>query len=239
MSNGDNSLGCFFKGVVIALIVLPFVVHFGLLADMWAEKEGGAISLFLPFWISVSIGVVAKCVTGDSTPVKEDTLFQALVALTIISFIGSTAMLTVFSDDLFGLDEGFGRFALAFMVALMGHILPASLLIVSYKVKKDTKNGSSALPHYYHSRDYDYEEEDEEAEEEPDEYDDTHNWMDDYDMTKDYYGKHGEFDKNDDSWGSSDYVRQFKNNDPDVDLDDHFDWQEQLDAESDGFMEKE
>lgn len=66
---------------------------------------------------------------------------------------------------------------------------------------------------------------------------DSSSWLDSFDPTKDYYGKHGEFDRNDDSWGTSEYIRQFRNNDPDVDLSDHFDWQERLEAESDGFTE--
>lgn len=66
---------------------------------------------------------------------------------------------------------------------------------------------------------------------------DSSSWLDNFDPTRDYYGKHGEFDRNDDSWGTSEYIRQFRNSDPDVDLSDHFDWQERLDAESDGFTE--
>jgi len=62
-------------------------------------------------------------------------------------------------------------------------------------------------------------------------------WLDDFDMTKDYYGKHGEFDRNDESRRISEDIQQFHNSDPDADLTDHYYWDDVLDAETDGYLD--
>lgn len=59
----------------------------------------------------------------------------------------------------------------------------------------------------------------------------------DTDMTKDYYGRHGEFDKNDEARSTSEYIQIFHNDDPDADPTDNFHWDEVLDAESDGYLD--
>lgn len=62
-------------------------------------------------------------------------------------------------------------------------------------------------------------------------------WLDDFDMTKDYYGKHGEFDTNDESRRASEDIQQFHNCHPDTDLSDHYYWDDVLDAETDGYLD--
>lgn len=64
-----------------------------------------------------------------------------------------------------------------------------------------------------------------------------HDWLDDFDMTKDYYGKHGEFDRYDESRRVSEDIEQFYNCHPDADLSDHYYWDDILDAETDGYLD--
>lgn len=72
-------------------------------------------------------------------------------------------------------------------------------------------------------------------EEEDDEEDEDGGF--DTDMTKDYYGRHGEFDENDEARSTSEYIQIFHNEDPDADPTDNFHWDEVLDAESDGYLD--
>lgn len=58
----------------------------------------------------------------------------------------------------------------------------------------------------------------------------------DSDMTKNYYGMHGEFDINDESRRVSEDMQQFHNSHPDADLTDHYYWDDVLDAETDGYL---
>ena len=64
-------------------------------------------------------------------------------------------------------------------------------------------------------------------------------WFDDFNPTKDYYGKHGEFDKNDEARSTSEYIQIFHHETPDADPTDQFHWDEVLDAESDGYLDEE
>ena len=77
-----------------------------------------------------------------------------------------------------------------------------------------------------------YEDEDEEyyEDEEEEEEEDSH------DMTRDYYGKHGEFELNDEALRASEDIRGFHSNYPDTDLSDHYYWEDVLDAETDDFV---
>ena len=56
-------------------------------------------------------------------------------------------------------------------------------------------------------------------------------------ITNDYYGKHGEFDINDEARRVSEDMQQFHNANPDTDLTDHYYWDDVLDAETDGYLE--
>lgn len=56
-------------------------------------------------------------------------------------------------------------------------------------------------------------------------------------ITDDYYGKHGEFDINDEARRISEDMQQFHNANPDADLTDHYYWDDVLDAETDGYLE--
>ena len=58
-----------------------------------------------------------------------------------------------------------------------------------------------------------------------------------WDMTKDYLGKHGEFDYNDEARRISEDIQQFHNANPDADLSDHYYWEDILNAETDGYLD--
>ena len=69
-------------------------------------------------------------------------------------------------------------------------------------------------------------------------YDDADDSLeDDHDMTRDYYGMHGEFDINDESRRVSEDMQGFHDNYPDSDLSDHYYWDDVVDAETDGYLE--
>lgn len=55
--------------------------------------------------------------------------------------------------------------------------------------------------------------------------------------TFDYIGKHGEFDRNDESRRVSEEIQQFHRAHPDADLSDHFFWDDIRDAETDGYLD--
>lgn len=58
-----------------------------------------------------------------------------------------------------------------------------------------------------------------------------------WDMTKDYMGKHGEFDYNDEARRISEDIQQFHNANPDADLYEHYYWEDILNAETDGYLD--
>lgn len=58
-----------------------------------------------------------------------------------------------------------------------------------------------------------------------------------FDMTADYYGRHGEFDVNDEARRISEDIQQFHNSDPSADLSDHYYWDDLLDADTDGYLD--
>ena len=57
------------------------------------------------------------------------------------------------------------------------------------------------------------------------------------DMTKDYMGRHGEFDYNDEARRISEDMQQFHNANPDADLSDHYYWDDVLNAGTDGYLD--
>ena len=57
------------------------------------------------------------------------------------------------------------------------------------------------------------------------------------DPTKDYYGRHGEFDSNDESRRVSEDIQGFHSQFPDTDLSDHYYWDDVVDAGTDGYLE--
>lgn len=64
-------------------------------------------------------------------------------------------------------------------------------------------------------------------------------WFHSKGMTDDYYGKHGEFDINDEARRVSEDIQQFHNTFPDADLTDQYYWDDVLDAETDGYLDKD
>ena len=66
-------------------------------------------------------------------------------------------------------------------------------------------------------------------------------WLDDVwrggQISDDFYGRHGEFDLNDESRRVSEDMQQFHQNHPDADLSDHYFWEDVVDAETDGYLE--
>jgi len=53
----------------------------------------------------------------------------------------------------------------------------------------------------------------------------------------DYYGKRGEFDRNDKSRRVSEDIQQFRAANPVADLSDQYFWDDLLDADTDGYLE--
>lgn len=62
-------------------------------------------------------------------------------------------------------------------------------------------------------------------------------YRDSSDMTKDYMGRHGEFDYNDEARRISEDMQQFHNANPDADLSDHYYWDDVLNAGTDGYLD--
>ena len=63
--------------------------------------------------------------------------------------------------------------------------------------------------------------------------------MDYPEISDDFYGKHGEFDLNDESRRVSEDIQQFHRSHPDADLSDHYYWDDILDAETDGYLDED
>lgn len=58
-------------------------------------------------------------------------------------------------------------------------------------------------------------------------------------MTADYYGKHGEFDNNDEDRAICEEMFGMKAQCPDVDLEEHFGWENKLNYDTDGYSDLE
>ena len=234
--------GCFLNIFMTVLIMVPFLIY-GFFSDVWMTDNGGW-SIFIPVWLSVGVADIWKLIVADDTPAKEDPMVFLLVFLNVASFIGSTIMLAVFNYHVMYLGVA-GSIVVGLLSAAIFHIFHFAMLKSAYNLKIGGIKGTKFSPHdlYYSFDDIDSDDDidiDDDLDlDDSDIYDEPEDWLDDYDMTKDYYGKHGEFDKNDDAWGTSEYIRQFHNDDPDMDLSDHFDWQERMDAESDGYLDED
>ena len=66
---------------------------------------------------------------------------------------------------------------------------------------------------------------------------DESSWLEDFNPTRNYYGRHGEFDRNDENRKECEDIREFHTNYPDVELTDHYDWNDVLEAETDGYLD--
>lgn len=68
-----------------------------------------------------------------------------------------------------------------------------------------------------------------------------HSWLDDVwkggQISDDFYGRHGEFDRKDESRRASEDMQQFHSSHPGADLSDHYFWDDTLDAETDGYLD--
>lgn len=66
-------------------------------------------------------------------------------------------------------------------------------------------------------------------------------WLDDVwkggQLSDDFYGRRGEFDRNDESRRISEDIQQFRSANPDADLSDHYYWDDLRDAETDDYLE--
>ena len=66
-------------------------------------------------------------------------------------------------------------------------------------------------------------------------------WLDNVmrggDISDSFIGHHGEFDRNDEARRISEDIQQFHNAHPDADLSDHYNWEDILDAETDGYLD--
>lgn len=62
---------------------------------------------------------------------------------------------------------------------------------------------------------------------------------DSFDMTRDYIGKHGEFDRNDEDRAACEDIFEMRVNDSDADVESHFGWENKLNYDSDGYADEE
>ena len=123
-------------------------------------------------------------------------------------------------------------FYLAFSALL--HFLPLIPLAIALRIPEWLeKNGSSSGGYYYAYLDSSYDSYEDPYYSEPKE----ESWLDGMSMTKNYYGMHGEFDRNDEARRISEDMQQFHYNHPDADLTDHYNWEDVLDAETDGYLD--
>jgi len=60
-----------------------------------------------------------------------------------------------------------------------------------------------------------------------------------FDMTKDYIGKHGEFDRNDEDRAICEDMFGMKSQNHDADLESHYGWENKLNYDSDGYPDEE
>lgn len=195
----------------------------------WRLIDGGAAILFLPLAISVMLCSALALFVPAGEEGTRDPLAVPLAILCGISTVGVSACL--FMQTYLG-DMLVLSIVVSILLSLLLNGVSAATIITLLRRKR---------PYFLRitegltETDIDDILTSDDLDDEPDARDGS--IFDTFDPTKDYYGKHGEFDKNDDSWGTSEYIRQFRNNDPDVDLSEHFDWQERAEAESDGFLD--
>jgi len=62
---------------------------------------------------------------------------------------------------------------------------------------------------------------------------------DSFDMTKDYIGKHGEFDRNDEDRAICEDMFGMRSQHHDADLESHYGWENKLNYDLDGYSDEE
>lgn len=60
-----------------------------------------------------------------------------------------------------------------------------------------------------------------------------------FDMTKDYIGMHGEFDKSNDDIATCEDMFSMRSEDKSADLESHFGWENKLNYDTDGYDDEE
>ena len=60
-----------------------------------------------------------------------------------------------------------------------------------------------------------------------------------FNMTRDYIGMHGEFDRNDEDRSICEDMFAMRSHDHDADLKSHFGWENKLNYDSDGYKDEE
>lgn len=125
-------------------------------------------------------------------------------------------------------------YLLCLVISGMLHIVPLVALAIALRIPDWLEKNSSLGGGYYYA--------------DLDSNNDSHedpghgttkgeSWLDSMSMTKNYYGMHGEFDRNDEARRISEDMQQFHYNHPDADLSDHYYWDDVLDAETDGYLD--
>lgn len=230
-----NRRGFWFYFFLALLGVGPVVGCAVAFPDLLDFQYGDAVTLFLPLIASVMFcSILAFFVTHVDEDTK-DPLAIPLALMCAISFAGGTAALY---HDFYDSELPVFTFIVSLVFSLIPNGISAIAIFVLLsrgrpRLQKWLKSGSSYSSHSFTST----AKSSGSSSGKPAARKSTGSFFDSIDPTKDYYGKHGEFDKNDDSWGTSEYIRQFRNSDPGVKLSDHFDWQELAEAESDGFLD--
>lgn len=224
MQTQHKSRGLLFYILLGVFCIVPLVFYIVLLGDVLKTENGMACLFFALFTTVLCVDVLIVYNPKGEMP-KKDTLAVVFAILTVVSFFGlAVAFNLLFMDDF-----TWATVLLALGMSFLCHVLPGFAVWQIFIGSK--KQDKFSYTYHPHTQESEGSENDGKAA-----GGGIDKWIDRFNPTKDYYGMHGEFDKNDDSWGTSEYIRQFRNANPEDDLSDHFDWQEMAEAESDGFI---
>ena len=231
MPTDRNSRGALFYILLGAICVVPMALC--VLASRNAfDTETCVVYFFIALFVAVAFSDLLLVYNPKGDNPKKDKLAVAFAVLTGISVFGLAAAFFL----LFVGGQTWATVLFALFLSLLCHLVPGFLVwqifVGSQRVSGTFRAGDSqrqdgAFRFWKEGASQDGGAGGSGLDK----------WIASLDPTKDYYGKHGEFARNDDSWGSSEYIRQFHNADPGCDLSDHFDWQEITDAETDGFLD--
>ena len=206
---------CLLALLVLPLFLVAYVVLAVLLPDSLSYVSDYMILAFLYFFIeSIAISLLLLGNPLDNASGK-DPLRWLPCSFFLLSIISLCTY--VYFDSSY---ESIGMYIFfAIVYVAIYHWVPF-VLILCVLAKR---NVSHTVQDYSYL--YDDDDDDEEYEEEDDE-----DIFDNFDPTRDYYGRHGEFDTNDESRRVSEDIQGFHNNFEDSDLLLHYHWDEVLDA---------
>lgn len=139
----------------------------------------------------------------------------------------------------------------SFIIHFLAPLLPIVVVVGVSEAKGNSDFGTSSYPGYS----YDDSEQDERLDDDllgaaaatglyyaaKHHHRHSDSWLDNVmrgrDISDSFIGHHGEFDRNDEARRISEDIQQFHNAHPDADLSDHYNWEDILDAETDGYFD--